>query len=185
MPGENKKSRESSNLYVLYNSPRLTLKGDMVILQLPNFDLFQKVHRYADDKTTFSNYTSRPFTLSSGYNFRLIVYTYGHGMVRGKYMSAYIQMGRSDDHTLIYPFYGVITFVIFDQSGEEPKHISKSIRTPSGTNASFDKPQSCLNIAYGIEDMVPLDCLNERSIVYDNVLLMGVAIRYNKKCQMT
>lgn len=160
--------------YTLYQSPRITVKDDMVILQIPNFRIFQEVHRQISIGF-FSNYKSKVFTLSTGYTFRIIVYTCGLGTARENYLSVYVQLlPNYKNYTFSHSFRGVITFVVIDQSGKAEHH-SKSIRT------GFHKPLLSESLPYGIRELLPLEKLvPESAFIFGDQLILGVALRYNE-----
>ena len=168
-------SEDVSDLVTLYRSPRITVRYDMVILQIPNFKIFQEVHRSVP-VGYFSNYKSNSFMLSTGYTFRIILYTFGQGTAREKYLSAYVELLSTDNsNTPADPFRGVITFVTIDQSGKKD-HQTKSVKT------RYQKPLLKESLPFGINELLPLDMLkNESTLLVKNQLIIALAIRYDNK----
>ena len=171
----------------LHDSHRITpVNNDMVLLHIPNFSLLKKLHALSPT-AHFRSIVTKHFTLSGGYNFRLRIFTNGSGDSKGKFMSAYVQMRRNNYRKDInYPFRGVITFVVIDQSSHGD-HVKKSIRA-SGNNLSFQQPQSVYNTENGVEALISHeqlynDNIHETAYLQKDMLILGVAIRYNEKVQ--
>lgn len=108
---------------------------------------------------------------------------------RNNFLSVFVQMGANEaSKNIDYPFRGVITFVVIDQSGNN-RHINKSIRA-SGLNASFQEPTTKFNTENGVEQMISHQNLSNQSttqtdprFVEKDLLILGVAIRYNKNVE--
>lgn len=167
-------------LTYLFATPRLFgPQNDGVLLHVPNFKQFLRLHKYSPT-FHFRSLRSDVFTLSTGHMFRLRVFTYGTGQYRGTHLAAFVQMKKSTNQQVEYPFRGVITFVVIDQSGN-CKHVNHSIRA-SGENPCFQKPITEYNNENGVIKLVSLQRLIKCDQMYvkNNQLIMGVAIRYNE-----
>jgi len=190
--------RKITFLNSILESHRIKTKNDMVIWQIPNFETVYEINK----SSIMACIVSEPFTLSSGYNFRLKLFTYGARSVRGEYMSLYVQLGLSD--SVGYPFRGVFTFVVIDQTGggggggegeggegekEKEKdgedaiqHHSLSIKA-SGSNNSFQRPlEGEFNEENGIAKLISHDKLfSTQRYIHNNVLILGVSMRYDDR----
>ena len=156
---------KKKKLKTLYKSPKITVKGDIILFQLPNFHLFQQMHRNAKHKQ-FTHYHSEPFEIITGYKFILLIFTNGCGAAKGKSLSIYLQLMKSEnDAWLTYPFRGILTFVLLDKSTSRGDHHCRSFLA-RGTNKSFEKPTSEYNKAHGLENYLSLKTLEEKKSVY-------------------
>lgn len=169
----------------IYRAQRIIQSHDMVIWQIGNFSMHHQLHKMSEIPE-FRNIASEIFTLPNGYKFRLKLFANGVGNSRGKYVSVYLQMVATEATEVIYPFRGVLTFVVVDQS-TNGKHISTSIRA-SGANPSFQKPTSQFNPENGLTTLVEHESLGANrtedalapAFICKNALTVGVSIRYNK-----
>ena len=171
----------AKELEILYKSPKITVKGDVILLEMPNFQLFQQVHRNAKNQQ-FTHYSSRPFDIITGYKFRLLIFTNGYGAAKDKSISIYLQLMKSeDDSWLTYPFNGILTFAILDKSEGGTEHHWKRI-IARGTKKFFQKQTSENNPVYGVENFLSLNTLEEKrgSFIRNNTIVVAIAIRYHE-----
>ena len=181
-------TQKTSYLNAVLGSSRIEQKGDMVVWNIPNYEIISELNRLSDVKQ-FRSITSPVFTIPGGYRFRLKLFGFGAGKSRGTHISVYVQMVSTSGagKQVVYPFRGVITFVVIDQS-TNGQHASTSIKA-SGGNPSFQKPRTEVNPENGVEMLAPLESLrapdplgdsDSKALVLNDTLILGVSIRYNE-----
>jgi hypothetical protein len=159
-------------LNALFRSPRIEQQADMVLWRIPNYTVLTQLHELST-VNQFRSLVSPVFTLPLGYKFRLRLFMNGVGESRGVHISVYVQMVCSDDVNVEYPFRGVITFVLIDQTSGG-QHLNTSIKA-SGNNVSFQKPKTSVNPENGVRAFA-----SRGSLVFTDTIVLGVAIRFNK-----
>jgi hypothetical protein len=162
---------KAAYLNLLFRSHRIKQKDDMILWRIPNYALFSKLSRLSNIKQ-FRSITSPVFVLPLGHSFRIKLFADGAGKSRGTHLSVYVQMVSTDDHNVVYPFRGVLSFVVIDQTSGG-WHQSSSIKA-SGNNPCFQQPTAQFNQENGVEALAPRGLL-----VFKDTLILGVSIRYN------
>ena len=171
----------------LFRSQEIIQKDNMVIWRIGNFS---KLHRFnkVSDNPQLHGLISSEFILNSGYKFKLKIFPNGNGKSTGNYLSLYLQMGPTpdDDVDVTYPFRGVITFVVVDQSTNQ-QHYTTSIKA-SGYNKRFYKPSLKFNPEYGLQQLINQDILWNKhnnssapTFVVNDILVLGVSIQFCNK----
>ena len=129
-----------------------------------------------------THWLSPPFQTSQfGYRMRLKIYLNGDGNGKGKYVSLFFVILKSDyDNVLKWPFQQKVKLSALDQSGRA-EHVVDAFR-PDLTSSSFQKPVGVSNVATGCPLFLPLALLeNEGSreggvYVKDDVMYVKVVV---------
>ena len=166
-------AEKAAYLNLLFRSHRVEQKDDMILWRIPNYEVFSKLSRLSNIKQ-FRSITSPVFVLPRGYKFRIKLFADGAGKSRGLNLSVYVQMVSTYDQNVVYPFRGVLTFVVIDQTSGG-LHQSSSIKA-SGNNPCFQQPMTQANPENGVEALVPRGVL-----VFKDTLILGVSMRYNSR----
>ena len=112
------------------------------------------------------------FTDSSPYR----IYLNGDGMGKGKYVSLFFVIMRSQyDALLTWPFKQKVTFMLLDQ-GPAEEHVVDAFR-PDPNSSSFKRPVSEMNIASGCPLFVPLNLLeSNKTYIKDNTAFIKIIV---------
>ena len=100
----------------------------------------------------------------------------GDGMGKGKYMSLFFVIMRSQyDALLMWPFKQKVTLMLLDQ-GPLGEHVVDAFR-PDPNSSSFKKPVSEMNIASGCPLFVPLNLLeSNRMYIKDDTAFVKIIV---------
>ena len=108
--------------------------------------------------------------------FNLRIYLNGDGMGKGKYISLFFVIMRSQyDALLTWPFKQKVTLMLLDQ-GPMGEHVVDAFR-PDPNSSSFKRPVSEMNIASGCPLFVPLDHLeSNRMYIKDDTAFVKIIV---------
>ena len=107
--------------------------------------------RDAKDGRTISLYSPPFYTSMHGYRLCLRAYLNGDGDAKGKYISLFVVIMKSEyDDLLTWPFSHSVTITLINQTS--PQILEKSIThkfKPNPSSSSFQRPKETFNIASG------------------------------------
>lgn len=134
-----------------------TIYNGHMIWKIDNFE-----HRYQQaliGKTT-ALHSAPSFTEKYGYKFCARLYLNGDGMGKGKYMSLFFVLMKSEfDNLLQWPFERNVSFTLLNQ--ENSDHNIKETFHTEANSSSFKKPIKQMNIASGCPFFVAQDKLKK------------------------
>ena len=109
-----------------------------------------------------------------GYKMCAKIYMNGDGIGQGSHLSLFLVVMRGDyDALQTWPFEKRITFMLFNQDNG---HNMIDAFDSNPQNSSFQRPRSEMNIASGCPLFMPLDSLNNRQYIKDDVIFIAVII---------
>lgn len=115
--------------------------------------------RDAKDGRTISLYSPPFYTSTHGYRLCLRAYLNGDGDGKGKYLSLFVVVMKSEyDDLLKWPFSHSVTITLINQTSPQisGKCITHKLK-PNPTSSSFLKPQDTFNIASGFPCFALID----------------------------
>ncbi|CAB4019637.1 TNF receptor-associated factor 3-like [Paramuricea clavata] len=123
-------------------------------------------------KTTLS---SRPFyTDLRGYKMCAVIYLNGYGSGKGSHLSLFFVVIRGDNDALLtWPFQKKITMMLLDQ-GNGDHMIDVFHSDPQ--SSSFQRPELDMNVPSGFPEFVPLESLNNRQYIKDDVMFIKIIV---------
>ena len=109
-----------------------------------------------------------------GYKMCAKIYMNGDGSRRGSHLSLFFVLMRGDYDTLkTWPFQKKITMMLLDQGNGD--HMIYTFHSDP-QSSSFQRPKSDTNIASGSPLFIPLDSLNNRQYIKDDVMFIKVIV---------
>ncbi|CAF1071210.1 unnamed protein product [Didymodactylos carnosus] len=139
----------------------------------------------AQSERQTSVYSPVFYSSPTGYKMRVCLYLHGNGNARGTHMSlSFVLMRGEYDSIVKWPFNHKVTFCVFDQSGQS-QHAINSFH-PDTISNSFQRPQSEMNIAFGISRFFPLSVIQQEdnSYVRDNTMFLKVIVDFAELPQL-
>ncbi|CAF1035093.1 unnamed protein product [Didymodactylos carnosus] len=133
----------------------------------------------AQSERQTSIYSPPFYSSSTGYKMRARLYLHGDGNARRTHMSLFfVLMKGKYDAVLKFPFNYKVTFVLYDQSGQN-RHVIDSFRPDTKSN-SFQRPQSDMNIASGIPKFFPLPMIQQdnNNYVKDDTMFIKILVDF-------
>jgi hypothetical protein len=106
---------------------------------------------------------------------------YGDGDAQGTHMSIFLIILRGEyDSTLSWPFVFPVTFCLLDQINQ--KHNIIDLFYPDTNSASFQRPQSDMNIASGIPTFCPLASVEQEGNCYiqNDTMFIKITVDFDK-----
>ena len=118
---------------------------------------------------------SPPF-YSAQYGFKMCakIYMNGDGFGKGSHLSLFFVVVKGDyDALQTWPFQKKITMMLLDQGNGD--HMIDAFNSDP-QSSSFQRPKSDMNIASGSPLFMPLDSLNNRQYIKDDVLFIKIIV---------
>ena len=118
------------------------------------------------------------YTSLYGYTFCMRIYLNGTKSGVGTHVALYVHMMQGEcDNRLVWPFTGVITLSILDQSGAQvPKDITQ-VLVASPTLCAFRQPTApCTQIGCGFEFFAPIAQICAGPFVQNDTMLVKIEI---------
>ncbi|CAF1160759.1 unnamed protein product [Didymodactylos carnosus] len=129
---------------------------------------------------------SPPFYSSpAGYKMRARLYLHGDGNARRTHISLFFVLMKGDyDAVLKWPFNHIVTFCLFDQSGQN-RHVIDSFLTDTKSN-SFQRPRSEMNIASGIPKFCAVSMIqpDNNNYVRDDTMFIKIMVDFANLSKM-
>lgn len=136
---------------------------------------FSRLRQEAVAGKRLSLYSPPFFTSRTGYKMCARVYPNGDGMGKGSHLSLFFVLMKGEyDSLLPWPFQQRVTFTLVDQNHQ--RHISDTFH-PDAASSSFQRPSvGDMNVASGCPLFAPLEALQARGYVKDDVMFIRVAV---------
>ncbi|XP_028412013.1 TNF receptor-associated factor 3-like [Dendronephthya gigantea] len=135
---------------------------------------YQKKRQDAINGVKTSLYSQPFYSGQYGYKMCAKIYMNGDGSGKGSHLSLFFVVMRGEyDALQTWPFRHEITMMLLDQGNGD--HMVDSFNTDP-QNPSFQRPQSDMNIATGRPRFMPLESLNDRQYVKDDVIFIQVIV---------
>ena len=118
---------------------------------------------------------SQPFySAQYGYKMCAKIYMNGDGFGKGSHLSLFFVVTRGDyDALQTWPFQKKITMMLLDQGNGD--HMIDAFNSDP-QSSSFQRPKSDMNIASGSPLFMPLDSLNNRQYIKDDVMFIKIIV---------
>ncbi len=118
---------------------------------------------------------SPPFySAQYGYKMCAKIYMNGDGFGKGSHLSLFFVVIRGDfDPLQTWPFQKKITMMLLDQGNGD--HMIDAFHSDP-QSSSFQRPKSDMNIASGSPLFMPLDSLNNRQYIKDDVMFIKIIV---------
>ncbi|CAB4023239.1 TNF receptor-associated factor 3-like [Paramuricea clavata] len=118
---------------------------------------------------------SQPFySAQYGYKMCAKIYMNGDGFGKGSHLSLFFVVMRGDyDALQTWPFQKKITMMLLDQGNGD--HMIDAFNSDP-QSSSFQRPKSDMNIASGSPLFMPLDSLNNRQYIKDDVMFIKIIV---------
>ena len=118
---------------------------------------------------------SHPFySAQFGYKMCAKIYMNGDGVGKGSHLSLFFVVMRGDyDALQTWPFQKKITMMLLDQGNGD--HMIDTFHSDP-QSSSFRRPKSEMNIASGSSLFMPLDSLNNRQYIKDDVMFVKIIV---------
>ncbi|CAB4027230.1 TNF receptor-associated factor 2-like, partial [Paramuricea clavata] len=118
---------------------------------------------------------SQPFySAQYGYKMCAKMYLNGDGFGKGSHLSLFFVVMRGDyDALQSWPFQKKITMMLLDQGNGD--HMIDAFNSDP-QSSSFQRPKSDMNIASGSPLFMPLDSLNNRQYIKDDVVFIKIIV---------
>ena len=118
---------------------------------------------------------SLPFySAQYGYKMCAKIYMNGDGFGKGSHLSLFFVVTRGDyDALQTWPFQKKITMMLLDQGNGD--HMIDAFNSDP-QSSSFQRPKSDMNIASGSPLFMPLDSLNNRQYIKDDVMFIKIIV---------
>ena len=157
------------------------LRQDILDVKTTNGLLIWKIpdirRRYRDavDRRTISLYSPPFYTSPHGYRMCIRTYLNGDGIGKGTHLSLFFVMMQSEqDNLLPWPFKQSVRFTLINQ--KNPAASITEAFVPDAKSASFQKPESHMNVASGFPKFA------SQSVLQDEEFTLGDTIYI--KCQI-
>ena len=142
---------------------------------------FQQCRQDAIAGAMVAQFSPAIYTSPDGYRFCIIMYPNGVNSGIGTHVAVFVHMMQGEcDNRLPWPFTGVITLSILDQSAaKDPKDITQMLVT-SPRLLTFRKPTAiCSEIGCGFELFAPIEQICAEPFVQNNTMLVKIQIQFN------
>lgn len=127
---------------------------------------------------TVSLYSPPFYTSAHGYRLCLRAYLYGDGSGKGKNVSLFVVVMKSEyDDLLAWPFQHRVTLTLINQDHPLSAERSLSHRfLPNADSSSFKKPVDTFNVASGFPEFAPLSVLTDSSYSKNDTLYFRIKL---------
>jgi hypothetical protein len=135
---------------------------------------YQRKRQDAINGVKTALYSQHFYSAQYGYKMCAKVYMNGDGFGKGSHLSLFFVVMRGDyDALQTWPFEKKITMMLLDQGNGD--HMIDAFNSDP-QSSSFQRPKSDMNIASGSPLFMPLDSLNNRQYVRDDVLFIKIFV---------
>jgi hypothetical protein len=135
---------------------------------------YQRKRQDAINGVKTALYSQHFYSAQYGYKMCAKVYMNGDGFGKGSHLSLFFVVMRGDyDALQTWPFENKITMMLLDQGNGD--HMIDAFNSDP-QNSSFQRPKSDMNIASGSPLFMPLDSLNNRQSVKDDLLFIKIFV---------
>ena len=140
---------------------------------------FQQCRQDAITGAMVAQFSPAICTSLDGYTFCIRMHLNGVNSGIGTHVAMFVHMMQGEcDNRLAWPFTGVITLSILDQStAKDPKDITRML-VASPKLLAFRKPTAtCSDIGYGFELFAPIDQICAQPYIQNNTMLVKIQIQ--------
>ena len=135
---------------------------------------FQKKRQDAINGVQRAIYSDYFYTSEFGYKMCAKIYMNGDGFGKGTHLSLFFAVMKGDyDALQTWPLQKKITMMLLDQGNGD--HIIDAFHSDP-QSSSFKRPTSDMNIASGSPLFIPLDRLNNRQYIKDDVMFIKIIV---------
>ncbi|CAB4034053.1 TNF receptor-associated factor 3-like [Paramuricea clavata] len=135
---------------------------------------YQRKRQDAINGVKTALYSQHFYSAQYGYKMCAKVYMNGDGFGKGSHLSLFFVVMRGDyDALQTWPFEKKITMMLLDQGNGD--HMIDAFNSDP-QSSSFQRPKSDMNVASGSPLFMPLDSLNNRQYVKDDVLFIKIFV---------
>ena len=135
---------------------------------------YQRKRQDAINGVKTALYSTPFYSAQYGYKMCAKIYMNGDGFGKGSHLSLFFVVMRGDyDALQTWPFQKKITMMLLDQGNGD--HMIDAFHSDP-QSSSFQRPKSDMNIASGSPLFMPLDSLNNRQYIKDDVMFIKVIV---------
>ncbi|CAB4033740.1 TNF receptor-associated factor 3-like, partial [Paramuricea clavata] len=135
---------------------------------------YQRKRQDAINGVKTALYSPPFYSAQYGYKMCAKIYLNGDGFGKGSHLSLFFVVMRGDyDALQTWPFQKKITMMLLDQGNED--HMIDAFNSDP-QSSSFERPRSDMNVASGSPLFMPLDSLNNRQYIKDDVLFIKIIV---------
>ena len=135
---------------------------------------YQRKRQDAINGVKTALYSPPFYSAQYGYKMCAKIYMNGDGFGKGSHLSLFFVVMRGDyDALQTWPFQKKITMMLLDQGNGD--HMIDAFHSDP-QSSSFQRPKSDMNIASGSPLFTPLDSLNNRQYIKDDVMFIKVIV---------
>ncbi len=135
---------------------------------------YQRKRQDAINGVKTALYSPHFYSAQFGYKMCAKIYMNGDGFGKGSHLSLFFVVMRGDyDPLQTWPFQKKITMMLLDQGNGD--HMIDAFHSDP-QSSSFQRPKSDMNIASGSPLFMPLDSLNNRQYIKDDVMFIKIIV---------
>ena len=135
---------------------------------------YQKKRQDAINGVKTALYSPPFYSAKYGYKMCAKLYTNGDGFGKGSHLSLFFVVMKGDyDALQTWPFKKKITMMLLDQGNGD--HMIDAFNSDP-QSSSFERPKSDMNIASGSPLFMPIDSLNNRQFIKDDVIFIKIIV---------
>ena len=139
---------------------------------------FQRKRQDAINGVKTAIYSQYFYTSEFGYRMCAKLYMNGDGMGKGTHLSLFFVVMKGDyDALQTWPLQKKITMMLLDQGNGD--HMIDAFQSDP-QSSSFRRPTSDMNIASGSPLFMPLDNLNNRQYIKDDVMFIKIIVDWQR-----
>ena len=137
-------------------------------------DGYQRKRQDAINGVKTALYSQPFYSAQFGYKMCAKIYMNGDGFGKGSHLSLFFVVMRGDyDALQTWPFQKKITMKLLDQGNGD--HMVEAFHSDP-QSSSFQRPESDMNIPFGFPLFMPLDSLNTRQFIQDDVMFIKIIV---------
>ena len=137
-------------------------------------DSYQRKRQDAINGVKTALYSPPFYSAQYGYKMCAKIYMNGDGFGKGSHLSLFFVVMRGNyDALQTWPFQKKITMMLLDQGNGD--HMIDAFNSDP-QSSSFQRPKSDMNIASGSPLFMPLDSLNNRQYIKDDVMFIKIIV---------
>jgi hypothetical protein len=155
-------------------------RSQQAIIHSHNGTLLWKIESYQRKRQDAINgvktalYSPPFYSAQFGFKMCAKIYMNGDGFGKGSHLSLFFVVMRGDyDALQTWPFQKKITMMLLDQGNGD--HMIDAFHSDP-QSSSFQRPKSDMNIASGSPLFMPLDSLNNRQYIKDDVMFIKIIV---------
>ena len=135
---------------------------------------YQRKRQDAINGVKTALYSPSFYSAQYGYKMCAKIFMYGDGFGKGSHLSLFFVVMRGDfDPLQTWPFQKKITMMLLDQGNGD--HMIDAFHSDP-QSSSFQRPKSEMNIVSGSPLFMPLDSLNNRQYIKDDVMFIKIIV---------